>query len=98
MTFIANVDLQFRAYAAGGERVAATTGDRGFLVIWVNAVFHGVSVSKGGQPNPPCASIQDRGGRFRAWPRRTPGTSWGGSGGAKVHSAAARTVLAPETG
>ncbi len=41
MTVAANVDLQFRSHTAGGEGISATTGNGGFLVIWVNAVFHG---------------------------------------------------------
>src|SRR5690606_7570770 len=41
MTIAANVDLQLRSHTAGGEGISATTGNGGFLVIWVNAVFHG---------------------------------------------------------
>ena len=42
VTFITNVDLQFWAHAASFETIATTTGDSGLLVIWMNAVFHGV--------------------------------------------------------
>ncbi len=42
MTFIANVDLQLGADTSSRERVATTTANGGFLVIGVDAVFHGV--------------------------------------------------------
>ena len=42
MTLIANIDLQFWSNAACLETVAATAGHGRFLIIWVNAVFHGV--------------------------------------------------------
>ena len=42
VTLIANIDLQFRSHAACLESVAATAGHSRFLIIWVNAVFHGV--------------------------------------------------------
>ena len=42
VTLVANIDLQFWSNAASLETVAATTGHGRFLIIWVNAVFHGV--------------------------------------------------------
>ena len=41
MAFITNVDLQLGTHAAGREGVAATTGYGRFLVLRVDAVFHG---------------------------------------------------------
>lgn len=38
---IANVDPKLLAGAPGGEAVATATGDLGFEVFWVDAVFHG---------------------------------------------------------
>lgn len=42
VTFVANVNLQFGPDAASLETAAATAGNSRLLVIWVNAVFHGV--------------------------------------------------------
>jgi len=42
VTFITNVDLQLRPHAASLETVSATAGNSRILVIWMNAVFHGV--------------------------------------------------------
>lgn len=38
---VANVHLEFLAGAPGREAVTAATGDLGFEVFWVDAVFHG---------------------------------------------------------
>ena len=38
---VANVNLEFLAGAPGREAVTAATGDLGFEVFWVDAVFHG---------------------------------------------------------
>lgn len=43
MAFAADVNLQFGFDAASRERVSATTANCGFLVIGVDAFFHGVS-------------------------------------------------------
>ncbi len=47
MTLAANVDANFAATscAAGDKGVSTTASDRGFLVIGVDAVFHGVAHS-----------------------------------------------------
>ena len=42
VALIANIDLQFGSHTARLETVAATTGHSRFLIIRVNAVFHGV--------------------------------------------------------
>ncbi len=42
VTFITNVDLQLGPNAASLETAAATAGNSRVLVIWMNAVFHGV--------------------------------------------------------
>ena len=42
VTFITNVDLQLGSDAASLKTVAATAGNSRVLVIWMNAVFHGV--------------------------------------------------------
>lgn len=38
---VANVDLELLAGTPGREAIAATAGDLGFEVFWVDAVFHG---------------------------------------------------------
>lgn len=43
MTLVANVDLQLLASAACGKRVTATAFDGRFLIVGVDAVFHGAS-------------------------------------------------------
>jgi hypothetical protein len=40
MASVANVNLQFLADAACGERITTTTGDHRFLILRMDAVFH----------------------------------------------------------
>ena len=42
VTFITNVDLHLGSHATSLESIAATAGNSRVLVIWMNAVFHGV--------------------------------------------------------
>jgi hypothetical protein len=49
VTLVANVNFQLRANALGLKLVAATTGDRGILILRVDALFHNsFSVFRGG--------------------------------------------------
>ena len=48
VAIIANIDLQLRSRAASCERVTTTAFNGCFLVVWVDAFFHGnSSMSKG---------------------------------------------------
>lgn len=42
MALVANIDLQLRLDASRRERIPATAGNLSVLIIWMDAVFHGV--------------------------------------------------------